>query len=168
MFQHQLICLLVGLRAWSPHGRSLAPIQHPELNPGRVGDFSHHAAESIYLAHEMSFRQTSDRGIARHLSDRVERDGQQQRLAPHSGGGKRRLAAGVSRADDDYVVFLRVDAHKSGMQAQTHSRPQSTPSLPDTELVEYAVKNVVGHDRPDNFSEGIERFSQINRDKFER
>ena len=51
----------------------------------------------------MSFADAADGRVARHLPERFDAMGQQQRLAPHARRRKRRLGAGVAATDDNYI-----------------------------------------------------------------
>jgi hypothetical protein len=54
----------ITLRARCPDCRSLAPIEHPELNHSEVGSASHDSTERIDFANDRSLRNASDRRIA--------------------------------------------------------------------------------------------------------
>ena len=71
--------LAVGLGARAAHGRSLGKIEGAELDAGPVDGAAHDAIQRIDLAHQMALAQAADGGIARHLADRVEPVGEQQR-----------------------------------------------------------------------------------------
>ena len=47
-------------------------VQHPELNPGSIGQGSHEPSESVHLSRELSLGQTPDRRVAGHPADRRE------------------------------------------------------------------------------------------------
>ncbi len=67
---HRLgVKLAVGLRARPAHRRSLAAIEHAELDAGLVGDAAHQAVERIDLAHQMALAEPADRRVARHRAD---------------------------------------------------------------------------------------------------
>src|SRR6266496_3002880 len=60
-FESELIGLLVALGARSPHRRSLFCIQHPELEASHVRVLPHLSTNSIDLAHQVAFRQSTHR-----------------------------------------------------------------------------------------------------------
>ena len=95
--------LAVGLRARTAHRRTLAPVQHPELDAAGVGDAAHHAVERIDLAHQMALAEAADRRVARHRADRGRPMGEQHRARAHPRRRRCGLAAGVAAADDDDV-----------------------------------------------------------------
>ena len=115
-FRHRrAVELAVGLGARAPHRRSLAAVQHAELDAGAVDRAAHHPVERIDLAHQMALGQPADRRVARHLADRVAAMGDQggTRAEPsRSGGG---LAAGMTAADHDDIVFRASVVHGAGM-----------------------------------------------------
>src|ERR1700681_1323792 len=54
----------IALRAWRPHRRALAPVEHAELNHGEVRGSSHDPTERVHLAHDGSLGYPTDRRIA--------------------------------------------------------------------------------------------------------
>ena len=70
-------------------------------------------AERINLFDEVPLRKPADSRVAGHLCDGIGIDGDDQRLASHAGGGKRRFAPGVSRTDDDDIIRLLVRVHRN-------------------------------------------------------
>ena len=54
----------IGLSARAAHRRSLAPVEHAELDPCLVGGEAHQSIESIHLAHQMAFAKASDGWVA--------------------------------------------------------------------------------------------------------
>lgn len=56
----------------------------------------------------MPFADTADGRVARHLPERFDVVGKQERVRAHAGGGQRGFCAGVSAADDDDVVGVGV------------------------------------------------------------
>ena len=93
----------VVLRPRRADRRALAGVEHAELDAGLVGDLGHLAAERVNFADELALRQAADGRIAGHLADLVGAEGDQERAAAHPRRRQRRLAAGVSGADDDDV-----------------------------------------------------------------
>src|SRR5262245_1920128 len=60
---------LVRLRARRPDRRPPAPIEHLELDTGRVDGPRHEPAECVYLLDQMAFSRPADRRIAGHQCD---------------------------------------------------------------------------------------------------
>ena len=104
----KLISLFVTLGARSPDARPLARVQHPKLDAGGVGIEPHHAAERVDFPDHVALRKTADRGIARHLADRIGVLGEHQGLAAKPRRGHRRFNAGMARANDNHVVRLGI------------------------------------------------------------
>jgi hypothetical protein len=100
------VLLLVALRAGRPDGRAARGVQKSELDTYGIGDFAHDAAEGVDFADEMALGNASDGGVAGHLRDEVEVEGEQGGAQAQAGRGHGRLAAGVSGADDDYIVLF--------------------------------------------------------------
>ena len=96
----------VGLRARRPHRRPLAGIEDPELDPRLVGRDAHRAAERVHFLDQVSLADPADRGIARHLPQRLDVVGEQQRATTHARGGEGCFGTGVAATDDDDVEFF--------------------------------------------------------------
>jgi len=109
----------VGLRPGGPDGRSLAGIEHPEVDPGPVRRRGYQATERIHLAHQLALADAADRRVATHLAQRFQVMGQQQGPGSATRGRQRRLGTRVSAPyDDDVKVCVRfshapVTCHKS-------------------------------------------------------
>ena len=97
------IKLPIRLGARSPHGRTLAPIEHAKLNAAGVGDTPHQSVQRIDLPDQMALAKTPDRRIAGHRADGRKAMGHQRRLRAHARSGTGGLAASVAAADDDDV-----------------------------------------------------------------
>ncbi len=95
--------LAVGLGARSAHRRTLAAVEHPELDAAAVGDPAHQAVERVDLADQMALAEPADGRIARHRADGRELVGHQRSRRAHARGRGRGLTAGVAAADDDDV-----------------------------------------------------------------
>src|SRR6267378_2298592 len=78
-------------------------IQRPELNPGLVGSQGHGTPQSVDFLDEVAFADAADRGIARHLPQRLDAVGQQEGAGTHAGSSKRGLGASVAATDHDDV-----------------------------------------------------------------
>src|SRR5277367_1889948 len=100
------VLLLVALRARRPYGGAAGGVEEAELDAYGVGYFAHDAAEGVDFADEMALGDASDGRVAGHLRDEVEIEREQGGAHAHAGRGRGRLAAGVSGADDDYVVLF--------------------------------------------------------------
>jgi hypothetical protein len=74
----------VALGAGRAHGGAARGVERLELDRGAVGGASHLTAERVDLADQMPLRGAADGGVARHLADRVEVHGEQQRAASHA------------------------------------------------------------------------------------
>jgi hypothetical protein len=103
-----LVQLLVGLRARAPHGGAFAAVEHLVMNTAAVGGDAHQTTQGIDLAHHVAFRDTTDRRVAAHLPNRVERHRHEQRLEARLRADVRGVAAGMARTDDDRVVLAGV------------------------------------------------------------
>jgi hypothetical protein len=98
---------LIGLRAGRPHGRLAAGVEQAELDAYGVDDLTHDAAQGVNFAHQVPLGDPTHSGIAGHLRDEIEIDRVKRGPQAHPRRSHGGLAAGVSRADYDYVVFFR-------------------------------------------------------------
>ena len=102
---HSAVAFLVGLRARRPYSRAPAPVEHLELNAGRIDRARHQPAERVNLGDEMSLCRAADRRIARHVRNRVLRQRADRDAPPKTCGGVCRFTSCVSRAYHDHVVL---------------------------------------------------------------
>ena len=79
--------LAVGLGARTADGRTLAAIEHPELDAAGIGDPAHQAVERIDLADQMALAEPADGGIAGHRADGRKAMGDQRRPRAHPRSG---------------------------------------------------------------------------------
>ena len=61
----------IALASRAPHGRSFASVEHPELDGTPVCYNTHFPAHGIYLAHDLSFGNTTHCGVATHLGNLI-------------------------------------------------------------------------------------------------
>src|SRR5688500_17051440 len=113
----------ITLRSRRPDCRPLAPVQYSELEHGQICRARHDSAECIDLAHDGSLGDAANRGIARHLSDRFERAGDEPdaRTKPRRRNG--RFSAGMAAAHNDYIeldLVLRGARHLVNIAGAGH------------------------------------------------
>ena len=99
-----MVALAVALQAQAVHGGALAEIQHPALQHGGIGRLGHLAAQGIQLPDKVALGGAADAGIAGHIADGIQRDGEDDGAAAQTGGGEGGFDAGVARADDGDIV----------------------------------------------------------------
>jgi hypothetical protein len=98
----------VSLSPRGAHRGAFARIQNPKLNARFVGGRRHGTAKRIDFFDQMPFTDAANRGIARHLAERLDIVGQQQRAAAGSGRGERGFSARVTAANDDDIKGFRM------------------------------------------------------------
>ena len=104
-----VVGLPVDLRPQGVHRRALAPVEHPALEGGCVGGPGHHAAQGINFADQMPLGGAADAGVAGHVADAVQPQGEQGGGDTQPGGGRRGLDARVARAHHDNVKIAQMD-----------------------------------------------------------
>jgi hypothetical protein len=93
----------IALCAWGPHGSTLAPVQHPELNHGQIGGPPHDSAKGIDLAYHRSLGDAANRRVTRHLANGLNSASDQSHLRAKACRDHSGLSASVSSAYDDNV-----------------------------------------------------------------
>src|SRR5690606_33361439 len=96
----------IPLGARGPYRGPLAGIEDPELDAGLVRRRRHGAAERVDLLDEMPLADATDRGVARHLAERLYRVRQEQGAAADTGRGESRLGTGVTPANDEDIELI--------------------------------------------------------------
>ena len=98
----------IGLRARALDSGTLAAVQHTKLDTSRIGGQSHQTVERVDFTHEMALAEAADRRIARHGADRIEALRHQGGFGAETRRRRRRLAAGMSAANDDNIETVHV------------------------------------------------------------
>ena len=94
----------VALCSRTPHGGTFRTVEHPELNGSAVGDYTHSSSESINLAYYLSFGDTTDGRVARHLCNLVHVHGDETCLGTEACRSACCLTASMSASDDYNIV----------------------------------------------------------------
>ena len=95
--------MLIALGAGRPDGGSTRSIEQAKLDPNRVRDLAHDAAEGIDFANQMAFGNSAYGGVAGHLCNEVYVQRVEGGLEAHAGSGHGGFASGVTSANYDYV-----------------------------------------------------------------
>ncbi len=98
--------LSIGLSARAAHGRTLRPIQEPELDAGLIGNPSHQPVKGIDLTDEMTLAKTTNGRIAGHFADGRESMGEKCRPGAQTRGRRCGLYAGMSSTDNDDIEIV--------------------------------------------------------------
>ena len=101
----------VGLGSWSADGRTLAAIEHAELDAAGISHPAHQSVQGIDLADQMALTEAADGGVAGHRADGRKTVGDQGSSRAHAGSSSRGFTAGVATADDDDVERFRGRGH---------------------------------------------------------
>ena len=65
---------------------------------------SHHAAQCIQFAYQRAFCRSADAGVAGHIADGIQTQGEHCRFCAQHRGGVGRFDARMTGTDDDNVV----------------------------------------------------------------
>jgi hypothetical protein len=96
----------VALSAWCPDCWTLAPIQHPELQRRKIGRSAHYTPEGIDLTNHGALCNPSNRGVAGHLANRLQRTGHQADSHTEAGSCHCGFSTGVTTANHDYAELV--------------------------------------------------------------
>jgi hypothetical protein len=100
----------ISLSPRPPYSGSPRSVQHSKLDAGSISRRPHDTVQSVDLADEVSLPQTSDSGVAGHLSDGGGTMSDQDGFGAHAGGGGRCLGAGMPSAHHDHVKRIHDSA----------------------------------------------------------
>src|ERR1700682_1257000 len=93
----------ITLSTWRPHRWTFAPVEHAELEHSEICGSAHYSAERVHLAHDSSFGNPTDRGVARHLADRFEGASDEPYSRAQASCCNPGLSSGVTSSDDNYI-----------------------------------------------------------------
>jgi hypothetical protein len=96
----------IGLCAWRLHCGTTRTIQQAKLNARPINHTPHDSAKRIDLSHEMTFGNSADSRITRHLSNEIQIERDEPSLGAESRGRRRGFAPGVAGANHDYIETL--------------------------------------------------------------
>jgi hypothetical protein len=96
----------IRLRPWRLDCRSPGTIEQAKLNSGAIDNAAHYSAKRIDLPHEVSFRNSTDGGIAGHLPNEIEVQRDQSGFGAEARRSRRRFTARVAGADHDYIEYF--------------------------------------------------------------
>src|SRR4029077_21085369 len=85
-FHPKLISLFVALNSGSTYRWALSPVQHSKLYSGCISVKPHCSSHGVDFANNMSFCESADGGVTRHLPDSIQVLGHHQCATADSGG----------------------------------------------------------------------------------
>ena len=106
-FHPKLVRLFVALNSGGTYRWALSLVQHSKLNSGCISVKPHRSSHGVDFANNMSFCQSADGRVTRHLPDSIQVLGQHQCAAADSGGRQCRFDSGMSAPYYDYVIIGR-------------------------------------------------------------
>jgi hypothetical protein len=98
----------VSLCPSCPYRRAFAGIQAPKLDSSLIGGPAHGAAQCIHLTYDMTFADTPDRWVTRHLPNRFDVVGHQQSAGTAAGRSQRSFSARMTATNDDHVEVFGI------------------------------------------------------------
>ena len=102
----------IRLHPLGADSRTLARVQRPGLDGGRISRKAHLAAQSVDLIDQMSLGGAAHGGIAGQIGHCVQGEGKQGGFASHTGGGQGGFASCVPRTDDNNIVHMLLRVRK--------------------------------------------------------
>jgi hypothetical protein len=100
----------VALGARTPHGWTLASVQHAKLDHAFIGNDPGVSAKCIYFPDDLAFGYTAHGRIAAHLGDRLHIHGDKKDSGTQVGGSSGGFTTGMSGAYNDDIIFGKHDA----------------------------------------------------------
>ena len=94
----------VALSPRTPDSRPLTYVEHTELYRRGICHQSHLTSKRINLTHYLTFGDTSDSRIARHLRNLIHIHCYQTGLGTHIGAGTSGLATCVTTSDNEHII----------------------------------------------------------------
>jgi|SRR6476646_6816915 len=99
----------IALRTGCPNSRTLAAIEHPELNHGEICRPSHYSTQRVNLSNDSAFGNPADCWIARHLSDGLKGTCDKANSSAQTRRSHRSLGSSVASTDyDDFKFCFKV------------------------------------------------------------
>src|SRR4029079_17982535 len=95
--------IAIALRSRTLNRRTFRAVENFELDSAAVGRFAHEPAERVDFLDEVSLRQPTDGGVARHPTDGFTIHRHQRGAKPAASADSRGLRTCVATADDDDV-----------------------------------------------------------------
>ena len=95
----------IALGAGAPHRRTPASVQHPVVDPRRIGGPAHDAAQGIHFPSHDSLRDSPDGRVAAHLSEPRQVGGHQE--GPNTEARRRARRLGTGGASPDHHDDVR-------------------------------------------------------------
>src|SRR5690554_444322 len=98
----------ISLGPCSTHSWAFSCIKNAKLNTGMIGGQAHGPAQCIDLLDQMALADTTDSGVARHLTQSLDVMGQQQSMTAHASSSQSGFGSRMATADDDDVKAVGV------------------------------------------------------------
>ena len=95
----------IALSPWTPDGRTLAHVEHTELNRGGIRYQTHLSAQGIDLANNLTLRDTSDSRVTRHLCNLVHVHRHQAGLGSQIGTCASRFTTRMTPSNDYHIIL---------------------------------------------------------------
>jgi len=94
-----------------PHGGASRPVQETKLYACAIDDPAHDSPERVNFADQMTFSDSANGGIARHLSYKIQVKSEKRRSRSEPGCGRCGFTTGVTATYYDHIKRL-IENHK--------------------------------------------------------
>ena len=95
----------IALSSWTPHSRTLAYVQHTELYGGGISHQTHLTSKRINLTYNLTFGDTTNSWVARHLRNLIHVHRHQTGLSTHIGRSAGCLTTCMTTSDNDDIIL---------------------------------------------------------------
>ncbi len=120
--------MAVGLGAGGSYRRPLGGVQGSKLDSRLVGSRRHRPTHGIDFLYQMAFADSTYRGIAGHRAQGFDVVRQQQSAGSGARRRQRRLGAGVSATDNDYIEGCWIQHARVPNKKRRNHTPLATES----------------------------------------
>ena len=105
LFHQSVVFLPIGLNPFALHCRAFAKVECAGLQSDAIGGKTHLAAQSVNFIHQVPLCGSANGGVAGHIGNAIQREGEQNGVNAHARACQRRFNAGVPRANDGNCCF---------------------------------------------------------------
>ena len=113
----ELVGLLVALGSGSTDAGSLSPVKEPPLDGGGIGVQADGPAEGVDFTNHVAFAKAANGRVAAHLANGIKVLCQDCDFAAEAGRRQGGLDASMAGANDENVVFFRINKHGCARRA---------------------------------------------------
>jgi len=124
------------------HGGASRPVQETKLYACAIDDPAHDSPERVNFADQMTFSDSANGGIARHLSYKIQVKREKRRSRSEPGCGRCGLTSSVTATDYDHIKRL-IENHKTSLLFEMPTNADSHLPMQNVEKIRPRISSVV-------------------------